>query len=178
MVVVPRPTVQRLTARLMWRLSHSGAGIKRRRAASATVRIGGFRVPLLAPLVLIAALAGAAPAPPQDAVGCRVADARYALRGEPRMTARFIPVGRRERWISDVAFSFRSPGGKTFWWLFDAGSSRSIQIISTTDVEASGWRPPDPDGGPRPYGSGVYYGLDDALTFAELPPQAGDPASD
>lgn len=92
------------------------------------------------------ALASAA-APP----ACPTAKARYQLMDAPGFTAGFLAQPSHEGWLTDVAFFVRSaPSGKTYWFLFDRGSARYINMISTTDVTAPGWTPPDADGGPRP----------------------------
>ncbi len=105
--------------------------------------------------------------------GCKTATARYEMMGAPGFTAGFLPQAEHQGWQTDTAFFVRSAAsGKSFWFLFDRGSARYINMISTTDVTAPGWAPPSPDGGVRPLGEMHYLAADRALTFdPELPRQ-------
>lgn len=119
------------------------------------------------------ALVGASPAT-QD---CPTERARYELMGAPSFTAGFRPEPKRPGWLTDVSFFVRSAGsGKTFWFLFDAGTARYVNMISTTDLTAPGWVPPDPDGGVRPLDDMHYLAADAALTFDPNLPRQGAPA--
>ena len=118
-------------------------------------------------------LAGAPP-PIWD---CPTERARYELMGAPGFTAGFRPEPKRPGWPTDVSFFVRSAAsGKTFWFLFDRGTARYVNMISTTDVTAPGWAPPDPDGGVRPLGDMHYLAADAALKFDPLAPRQGAPA--
>jgi hypothetical protein len=126
-------------------------------------------------LLLAFSLADAASAAP--AVGCKTARARYEMMGAPGFTAGFRPEPKRPGWLTDVSFFLRSAQtGKTFWFLFDEGSARYVNMISTTDVTAPGWAPPDPDGGARPLGEMHYLAADAALKFDPRLPRQDAPA--
>ena len=128
-------------------------------------------------VVAVIALALALSSAALDAPSCPIEKARYELMGAPGFTAGFRPEAKRAGWPSDVAFFVRSAAsGKTFWFLFDAGTARYVNMISTTDVTAPGWAPPDPDGGVRPLGDMHYLAADLALTFDPLLPRQGAPA--
>ena len=117
-------------------------------------------------------LASADPAP-----GCKTANARYEMMGTPGFTAGFLPQPKRQEWPTNVAFFVRSAqSGKTFWFLFDAGTARYVSLISTTDVTAPNWTPPDPDGGSRPLRDMNYLATDAALKFSLDLPRADAPA--
>ncbi len=105
---------------------------------------------------------------------CKTAHARYAMMGAPGFTAGFRPQPRHEGWQSDAAFFIHSDQSrKTFWFLFDGGTARYINLISTTDVTVPGWSPPPPEGGVRPLGSMHYMAADADLKFSlEIPRQA------
>jgi hypothetical protein len=52
--------------------------------------------------------------------------------------------------------------------MFDQGSARYVNLISTFDVTKPGWHPPGPDGpaSERPYGHMHYLSADQGLTFS------------
>jgi len=113
---------------------------------------------------------------PVCAHACPVEQAHYAMEGVPGVEAGFSPVGHHAGWKSDVALYVRTPAHMDYF-LFDQGSARYVRLISTTDVTASGWKPPDPDGGVRPLGSMEYFSLHaDGSFYQDVIPKAGDEA--
>ena len=113
-----------------------------------------------------AAISLAAVATSASAAECPVSRARYA---DPTgtVTATFKAIGRRAGWPTDVAFSVQLRGRPKHWFVFDRGASRHLTLISTTDVDAKGWAPPSPDGGPRPLGDMTYLAA--TSSFASIP---------
>jgi hypothetical protein len=125
-------------------------------------------------LLAIPGLAAASAAAPTN---CKAAGARYEMMGAPGLTAGFRPMASHTGWLTDVAFFVHSDHSKkTFWFLFDAGTARYINLISTTDVTQTSWTPPPPDGGDRALGEMHYMAADAALKFSlELPRQTTTP---
>ncbi|WP_294257738.1 hypothetical protein [uncultured Sphingomonas sp.] len=117
-------------------------------------------------------LAAAATAP------CPVERARYVLRHHPDWTAAYRPVDSGSDWPSGIALAVhRRSTQETFWWLPWQGGTDGLQnIASTEDVTAPDWRPPDPDGGPRPQGNRQYLGFDADYNLIDRVPRRGDPA--
>lgn len=129
------------------------------------------------PQLLLAALVLAFTGQASAAETCKTATARYRMIDWPGFTARFIPVGKREGWLTDVALEVRSrQSGRDYWFLFDGGTARYINMISTTNVERPGWTPPPPDGGERPLREMHYMATDAALRFDIDMPKAAKPA--
>ena len=109
---------------------------------------------------------------------CQVEHALYVLRHDPSVTASFRAVDSGPEWPSHVAIAVQHKElGKTFWWLPWNGGSNGLQnVASTEDVNAKGWRPPSPDGGPRPYGDRQYIGTDAMYNLINHVPKRGEPA--
>ena len=109
---------------------------------------------------------------------CPAEQASYLLRSDPEISASFVEVDSSEHWPSGLAMIVRSrKTGETSWWLPWNGGTNNLQnITSTTDVTSHSWRPPSPDGGPRPHGSREYLGFDAAYNVIPGVPQAGRPA--
>jgi len=104
---------------------------------------------------------------------CATGHARYDLMGAPGFTAGFVAQAPRRGWLTDAAlFVHSAASGKTFWFLFDQGSARYVNLISTTDVTVPGWAPPSPDGGERPLRDMHYLAADSGLRFDAVPPRA------
>jgi len=97
-------------------------------------------------------------------IQCPVERAHYALRHDPNVTAHFRTVDSGPGWPSGLALAVHHKDtGQTFWWLpWDGGTDGMQNVASTEDVTKRNWRPPDPDGGPRPYGDRQYFGTDAA----------------
>src|SRR4051812_37596775 len=98
---------------------------------------------------------------------CSIERAHYVLRHNPDVTAHFRTIHSGPDWPSGLALAVHhKSSGKTFWWLPWAGGTDGLQnVASTQDVTKPGWRPPSPNGGPRPYGNRQYVGTD-AATFS------------
>lgn len=108
---------------------------------------------------------------------CSAASARYEMMGAPGFTAGFRPTSNYPGWLTDVAFFVHSDHSKrTFWFLFDAGTARYINLISTTDVADASWTPPPHDGGDRPLGEMHYMAADSNLKFSLTLPRQTSPA--
>lgn len=109
---------------------------------------------------------------------CPVERAHYVLRDHPGLTADFRSVARSPDWPSGLALGVHhTASGRTFWWLPWNGGSDGLQnVASTGDVTARGWHPPDPDGGPRPYGDRHYIGTDATYRILSGAPRRGEPA--
>lgn len=98
---------------------------------------------------------------------CPVERAHYVLRHNPKVTASFRTVDSGPDWPSGLALAVHHQDtGKTFWWLPWLGGTDGLRhMASTQDVTKRGWRPPNPDDGPRPYGDRQYLGTDAAYNI-------------
>ena len=107
--------------------------------------------------------------------GCPIENAIYVLRHTPDVTAFFKPVDRSPDWPGGLAWGVHSKKtGKTSWWLpWNGGSDNLQNIASTTDVAAEDWRPPNPDGGPRPLGNREFLSMDANYNIIDEIPQRG-----
>jgi len=101
------------------------------------------------------------------AESCPVENAKYQMMDFPVFSAGFRTVPKNPRWISDVAFYIHSDKfDRTFWFMFDQGSSAYIHLISTTDVTRLDWTPPPPEGGSRPLRDLEYFAADGSFRFS------------
>lgn len=93
-------------------------------------------------------------------IECKVEDAQYALRHTPAITATFRPVDSGRDWPAKVALAVHfGETDRTYWWLpWNGGTDDRQNVASTTDVTLPDWKPPSPDGGPRPLGDMEYIG--------------------
>lgn len=109
---------------------------------------------------------------------CPAEKARYVLRGSPQIIAYFRAVDSGEDWPSHLALAIHSnKTGKTTWWVpWQGGTDGRTNIASTTDVTKPDWRPPNPDGGPRPLGDRKFITTDAAYNIMEAVPQQGKAA--
>lgn len=106
---------------------------------------------------------------------CPIVGSRYT--GEHGAVATFRNVGRRTGWVSDLALGIQGGQGlPTHWFLFDRGSARYINLISTTDVTRKGWAPPSPDGGERPLGDMHFISATRSLAVTPTVPTSRDAA--
>ncbi len=129
------------------------------------------------PQLLLAALLVAIASPASAKAVCKTAGAHYRMIDWPGFTARFIPIGKRPGWKSDVALEVGSrQSGRRYWFLFDGGTARYVNMISTTDVQGAGWAPPPPDGGDRPLREMHYMATNAGLRFDIDMPAAAQPA--
>ena len=113
-----------------------------------------------------------------SAARCPVERARYALRGEPQVTAYFRAVDSGDDLPSHLALAIRSgKTGKTTWWLpWQGGTDGRTNIASTTDVTRRDWRPPNPDDGPRPHGDRQLLFTDPTYKIMDGVPMLGETA--
>lgn len=109
---------------------------------------------------------------------CAAEDARYTLRLHPDVSAYFKTVDSGPDWPSGLALVVHSRKfGETTWWLpWNGGTDNLQNVASTTDVTARDWRPPNPDGGPRPFGNRQYLGTDAHYNIIGTIPHRGQPA--
>lgn len=109
---------------------------------------------------------------------CMTENAHYALRHAPDVTAYFRRVDSGPEWPGGLALVVQSKAsGRTSWWLpWNGGSDNLQHLASTTDISAPGWRPPNPDGGPRPFGDRDYLGTDRDYSVIDGVPRVGQPA--
>lgn len=107
---------------------------------------------------------------------CPVERAHYVLRHHPDWTAEFREVDSGADWPSGVALAIHNGKTKeTFWWLPWNGGTDGLQnVASTTDVTAKGWKPPSPDGGPRPQGNRQYLGFTAGYDLISSVPRRGE----
>lgn len=113
-----------------------------------------------------------------SSIHCPAESARYVLRHAPDVSADFRKVDSGPDWPSGLALAIRfKKSGHTYWWLpWNGGTDNRQNIASTTDVTASDWRPPSPDGGPRPHGNMEYLGLNANYDIINDIPHRGKPA--
>lgn len=125
----------------------------------------GFRAVAIMATALLGSLSSV-----RAAETCKLPNAHYTLSSDKRFSIRFIPVGKHEDWGSDVALRIDTKGGPSYWFMFDGGSARYVNMISTTDVKASSWIPPTGDTGTRPMGEMHYFAWSGKYAFhAEYP---------
>lgn len=99
---------------------------------------------------------------------CTVERARYSMRTAPDITATFRDVKTAKAadgiddWPSHLAFRIHTAKtNRTYWFLPSPGGTNDLQyLVSTTAVDATDWKPPNPDGGPRPLGDFDYIATD------------------
>lgn len=123
-------------------------------------------------MIAILTLAVASPA------ACPVENAHYVLRGLPDITAYFRTVDSGDAWPSHLALAIHSAkNGTTSWWVpWQGGTDGQTHIASTTDVTKRGWRPPNPDDGPRPLGDRPFITTDATYTIQAAVPHRGQVA--
>jgi hypothetical protein len=104
---------------------------------------------------------------------CRVEAARYTLRGAPDVTAHFVDVDSGRDWPAQLALTINfAKSGRAYWFLPWVGGTDDLQHLAfTTDVSLPDWRPPSPDGGPRPYGNVDYIATDKAYRVLDETPR-------
>lgn len=109
---------------------------------------------------------------------CLTENAHYALRHAPDVTAHFQRVDSGSEWPGGLALVVRSTAsGRTSWWLpWNGGSDNLQHLASTTDISAPDWRPPDPDGGPRPFGDREFIVTGADYRIIDGVPRIGQPA--
>lgn len=78
--------------------------------------------------------------------------------------------------LSRVSLHIRIAGRHEFWFLFDAGSARYVNLISVMNPHAPGWTAPEGDGYVGPLPEQTYLAWDHDLKIRERLPQPGDAA--
>jgi hypothetical protein len=138
---------------------------------------------MISQLIAVFVLAGSpglSMAAPNATLACKATSARYQSTGNAgdRAELRFAKV-QAPGFKSDLALGIRSATTKDFhWFLFDRGSARYLNLISTTDISEAHWAAPPPDGGERPLGEMHYIGLDASLAqIDQIPNSEGAAAS-
>lgn len=107
---------------------------------------------------------------------CPTERAVYALRTEPTVTARFVPVATSRDWPSGVALRLDFHG-KRQWFLPAIGGTNGENAMDRTpDPGAPGWKLPDPGGAWGRLGDFQYLGFDARYTVLPSVPVAGQPA--
>lgn len=106
---------------------------------------------------------------------CHIDHARYVLRRQPGITAEFRPIESGADWPSKIALVVRfAKSGRTYWFVPWSGGTDDLQhLASTTEVTADGWRPPSPDGGPRPLGDVDYIAMTKTYDVIDAVPRRG-----
>ena len=109
---------------------------------------------------------------------CPIEKAHYALRTQPSVTADFRDVQADPDWPAGIAMRLHiGASGRTYWWVpWNGGTSGGEHLASTTDVTKPGWRPPNPDDGPRPLGDVDFIATDGGYTLWNRVPVRGGPA--
>jgi hypothetical protein len=109
---------------------------------------------------------------------CPLTEARYALRADRDVTAEFRQAPIDGSWPGGVAFRVAfARSGHVYWFLpWSGGASGVDHLASTTAVDAPGWRPPDPDDGPRPLGDLTYIAADGGYAIQPGSPKRGGAA--
>jgi hypothetical protein len=109
---------------------------------------------------------------------CHVDSARYVLRTAPDVTAQFRRLEPSVDWPAGLALGVHfAKSGRTYWFLPWGGGTDDLQhLASTADVTAREWRPPSPDGGPRPIGNVDYIAMTRAFRVIDATPRRGDVA--
>lgn len=112
------------------------------------------------------------------AADCPVEQAVYSLRGQPEITAGFIPARHGVSAQSDL-YAFVTTTERTYWFSMTASNGySSIYLLPVTDP----YHPADANDGPQPIGSAedgasiALYPLDASLDIAVNPPNKGDMA--
>lgn len=107
---------------------------------------------------------------------CPAERAVYALRTEPTVTARFVPVAASQDWPSGVALRMDFHGQRRWFLPAIGGTNGENYMISMPDPTAPGWTPPGPEDGPRALGELQYLGFDATYLLELSTPRAGKPA--
>jgi hypothetical protein len=109
---------------------------------------------------------------------CTIEHAHYQLRTQPTVTADFLDRNTGRDWPSNLVMRLHiGATGRTYWWIpWNGGTDGQQNLASTTDVMRPGWRPPNPDGGPRPRGDADFI-LTDAhyKVWNHVPTRGGEP---
>ena len=109
---------------------------------------------------------------------CTIEHAHYALRTQPSVTATFIDRETGRDWPSSVVMRLHiGVSGRTYWWVpWNGGTNGRQNLASTTDASVQGWRPPNPDDGPRPVGDVEFIATNADYELWDHVPARGGPA--
>jgi len=109
---------------------------------------------------------------------CKVENAHYALRTQPSVTADFHDVDSGLDWPNNLVMRMHiGESGRTYWWVpWNGGTNGQQSMASTLNASAPGWRPPNPDGGPRPLGDVQFIATDSAYKLLNHVPVRGGKA--
>lgn len=109
---------------------------------------------------------------PASAGACGFAKASYTYTGDASVTARFDRSDKLSSgWLSDRYVEV-TVGNEKLYFLFDRGSARQINLISSENPQAA---VPAPDGGVRPYGSVTFISWDRRNRVDESIPHGSPP---
>lgn len=109
----------------------------------------------------------------QPPVACDIARARYHLSSLPTFELSFVNIGNKEDWLSDLALKLTPSAGSSYWFLFDAGSARYTNLVSTRDVTSKDWSPSTGGSGGRPLGEMHYFAWSQTLNSMRRCPSPG-----
>jgi hypothetical protein len=107
---------------------------------------------------------------------CPIEGARYALRTEPTVAARFMRVESGRDWPQGLALRLDIHGRREWFLPWNGGTDGRQNVSSTLDPTQPGWTPPNPDGGPRPLGDFEYIGVDATYLVLDSAPKRGGAA--
>lgn len=107
---------------------------------------------------------------------CPAEKAVYALRTEPTVSARFVPVGTNQDWQAGVALRLDFHGKRQWFLPALGGTNGEAYMDRTPDPGTPGWKLPDPDGAWGRLGDFQYLGFDARYTVLPGVPKAGEPA--
>jgi hypothetical protein len=119
---------------------------------------------MLSPLLVAAAIP----------VACPIQDARYGMRENPAITARFHAVRRTSDWSSGLALAIRiGSSGRTYWWLpWNGGTDRRLHVASVRERN----QPEQLPEGARPLGDLDFFSTTNDYAFLPAVPQRGERA--
>lgn len=110
------------------------------------------------------------------ASGCPVPQAQYAYSAGSAV-ATFVALPHLTGFISKVALHVIIDGKRSYWFLFDGGTSRVVQLISVNDPTLQDWVPPDPDSRRgRPLADQTFLSWNDDMKILSVPPDIGTDA--
>lgn len=117
-------------------------------------------------LSMSAGMAQALPGP------CRFADAHYTLTSDKSFTLTFPSTGSVAGWASNIALELSHGTEGHYWFLFDAGSARYINLTSTKNMRSPDGSPPTDGPSTRPLGEMHFFAWHDRYKFLQAIPTA------
>lgn len=109
---------------------------------------------------------------------CTFEQAHYRYSTNPDIEVSFKKLDKGAGWMSDLALHLTIRGGESYWFLFDGGSARYINMISVGDAGAPGWKAPGSEGAKGPLHDMHFFAWSKANVFFESMPMPGLPAPD